>query len=699
MIRSPLGRLVIAGAAGLLAVGVLAAPASAATNGTIQGTFSTGAGTPVVAAAVHIFSTDFMTDLYVDTDAAGAFHAQVPPGDYHVSYSWDAAVQWSHQAFDEDSADTITVTAGQTTEVDDHKLPTGTVGGHLTAADGSPLASASVTLHHGYDALGWATTDENGDYSFGEALARDGYTVSFSTIGGPEQWVPGAVEQSKARTFAVAPGAAAAVDDTQVATGSLRGRLIGTDGYPEPRFPVNAVLDGTDVGISRSTVTDSDGNWHLDGLFPGNYRVSFSTQDNRRTQWAYGAGSAAAAKLFAVGAGAPVVVDDTWLDPARLVVKTVDATTGAPVSNFCVWLDTPNDASDCASGSQVLLDELPGGTFHLSVTPDSSGYYLQSPDIPVTLTSGQTTTVTVPLTLGGKVAFTAADHATGAPVAGTCGILKMIGNGGLGDGYGDCTDGTGKGVTYNPKAAGTYELFAVAPGGYGDQWVGDHGGTGDQQTAARIVVRPGTTVTAPAALLDPAGTITGVVTGSDGKPPAYGYVAFSAWDDSGPGWDTGLDANGRYTLGKLGPYSWPLLFGSDGDPRQWSGHTGNRFQAAGVPVTAGGTTTYDFSMSKGSTLKGKVTVPSAPTAAWRLRVVNAATGDFMGEFDSSAAGPHGAYAVPLLGGTSVKIGWAYFPAPSAPDVDGWYKGADSQDTATKVGIPAHGSKRVNLKLR
>jgi hypothetical protein len=698
MIRSPLGRLGMAGVAGLLAVGALAAPAAAAiTKGTIQGTFTTSSGAPV-RAGVYIASTDYSTQINLDTDGTGAYHAQVPPGDYHVSFTWDSATQWAYQAADEDSADTITVAAGQTVEVDDRKLPTGTVGGHLTAADGSPLASASVTLHHGYYQVGWASTDDDGDYAFGETLARDGYTVSFSTGGGAEQWVVGAIAQSTARTFTVTADAQTTVDDTQLATGSLQGRLVDTDGIPESGYQVNVTFNDQNTSISYTATTDSNGEWSVAEVFPGDYRVSFVTPDDQRTQWAYGAGSEADAKLITVTTGAPVVVDDTWLPPAQLVINPVDATTGAPVTNFCVWVDTANTASDCATGSQATLGNLPGGAFHLQVAPDSSGYYLTTKQIPVTLTPGETTTVTVPLTLGGKVAFSAADHTTGAPVEGTCGLLKVIGQGGLGDGYGDCTDATGTVVTDNAMAAGTYELFAIAPGSYGHQWVGKHGGTGDQEAAARIVVQPGKTVTAPAALLDPAGTVTGVVTGSDSKPVANGYVAFSAWGDAGPSWDTGTDQNGKYTLGKLGPYAWPLLFGGGIDPRQWSGNAADRFQATGVPVAAGGTTTYDTSLIKGSTLKGTVTIPSAPAADWRINIHNAATGDQMGVLDSSGAGPVSAYALQLTGGTPVKIGWSYSPGEPSPGVTGWYNGATGLDTATKVGIPAYGSKTLNLTL-
>jgi hypothetical protein len=698
MIRSPLGRLAMAGVAGLLAVGALAAPAAAAAKGTIQGTFTTNSGAPVQSASVYIVATDFSAQTSVVTDATGAFRAQMPAGDYHVSFAWDSAVQWAHQAADEDAADTITVTSGQTVEVDDQELPTGTIGGHLTAADGSPLVSASVTLHQGQDDKGSATTDENGDYSFGAAIARNGYTVSFTAADSDiKQWVAGKAEQGSAHAFAVTAGAQTTVNDTQLALGSLHGRLVDPDGNPKSGYEVDATLDDENDYVNQTATTDDNGEWTVPQVFPGNYRVSFIAPDFSRTQWAYGAGTEADAELITVPRGGQAVVDDTWLTPAQLVINAVDATTGAPVNNYCAFLYTGNDASGCTTGSQVTIDGLPAGTFPLDVTPDSSTYYLFSGRNTVTLTAGQTTTVTIPLTQGGKVAFTAADHATGAPVKDTCAVFRVIGHGGLGDGDGDCTNAAGKGVTGIPIAPGTYEMFAVAPGKYGHQWVGKLGGTGDQQAAARIVVKAGKTATAPAALLDPAGTVTGVITGSDGQPISEGDVAFSAWGDAGPGWDTSVGQNGGYTLGKLGPYAWPLLFGAGNDPRQWSGNVANRFQATGVPVTANGTTTYNISLVKGATLTGTVTVPSAPTSDWRLNMFNAATGDQMGVFDSSAAGPGASYSASLIGG-STKIAWHTFGGDSSTEADGWYDGATSMETATKVAIPAKGSKTLNLQL-
>src|SRR3954453_2407390 len=105
---------------------------------------------------------------------------------------------------------------------------------------------------------------------------------------------------------------------------------------------------------------------------------------------------------------------------------------------------------------------------------------------------------------------------------------------------------------------------------------------------------PGKTVPARAVLLDKAGTTPGVLPDAAGKPLAGMDVAWSAWGDAGPTWDTNTDSQGQYTIKNLGPYAWPLLFDGAGSPRQWSGHGGNRYQAETVSVLPTGTTTYNF---------------------------------------------------------------------------------------------------------
>lgn len=298
----------------------------------------------------------------------------------------------------------------------------------------------------------------------------------------------------------------------------------------------------------------------------------------------------------------------------------------------------------------------------------------------------------------GRVSATVVDRATGQPVAGACIALIVPGRGGLPDGCGNVTDERGRVLTY-PVAPGTYQAFVFPPEGYGYQWAGHIGGTGDQREAARIVVRAGRVAQAPPVRLDPAGTVGGVVSGPAGAPVPGANVAITAWGFGvGPGaGSVTADEQGRYELGGLGPYEWPLLVTpSAGLPRQWSGGAGNRFRAETVPVRAGETTTYDFGLVPGSTLRGEVAVPGAEAAEfWRITAVNAVTGDQMGVADSTGPGDP-AYEMPLAGPQPVKISWDVLIG--AEDRSGWWADAADITTATPVRVPASGSRTLDLTI-
>jgi 5-hydroxyisourate hydrolase-like protein (transthyretin family) len=800
MSRTPLARIALAALAAVLSAGTLAAPALAApaaaavTSGTIQGTYTTDAGAPVVGASVYVYTADdqdWVADTTTDDNGAftlpdvaagdvkvqfaasgieqwahrqldfdsatrltvvagqtltlderqlptgtiagqltelngdpaawvsiqaigqgerwstgfglagedGRYSLDVLPGDYKVSFSRDSAMQYAYGAIAADDATTFTVAAGKTVQVDDKLLATGTLGGHLTTAAGAPLAT-TVTLHRGDDWINSTSTDDNGDYRFTGVLPG-GYQVSFGADSA-EQWVPGTLRQSEARTFPVTAGRNTVVDDSLQAGGTVHGRLIDGDGNGLSGYSVSAILDDESTYIHYDGVTDEDGRWSLSDVFAGSYLVAFGNPDGTRYQYSHGKGTSADADRIPVGSGADVTVDETWLPAASLTVTLTDAKTGAALSDFCVYLDTPQGQRACAEGTRLTMTGLPGGTFSLSTDVGPGSFYIDRWDVKATVVAGQTTTLDVPMALGGKVSTTVTDRATGRPVPNACIDLRTLGTGGLGDGGGSaCGDDRGV-VTTPPVAQDSYEMFAYAPGGegpqvYGHQWVGRSGGTGDQREAARIAIQPGKLVAGPAVRLDPAGTIAGTVTGADGKPAGNSFVAYSAYDfGAGPTHGVGTDDQGRYTLSELGPYSWPLLIDS-GQLRQWSGGVGNRFQAKTVKVRSGKTTTYDPRMKAGATIKGKVTLADGvdPASGWRLTAYNAVTGDEIGLADSYGT-VGGAYEMRLPGDQQVKIGWyvngqRYFH-------QGWYDHASGLATAKKVSVPASGTKKLNLTI-
>jgi hypothetical protein len=191
--------------------------------------------------------------------------------------------------------------------------------------------------------------------------------------------------------------------------------------------------------------------------------------------------------------------------------------------------------------------------------------------------------------------------------------------------------------------------------------------------------------------LDPAGSVTGVVRDPAGRPVEHveaGVTAFAI--PRSELFPKGTDQDGRYTVGNLGPYAWPLLFTPIRDlPRQWSGATGNRFQAETVPVASGATTTYDTTLSAGAKVTGTVTVAPGDTA-WsggRLMARGVAAGDLLAVGDVPGAG--GAYELRVIGGGPVDLEW--YLADPATQLTGTYAG-------NPVPVPASGRRQLDLTI-
>jgi hypothetical protein len=656
--------------------------------GAVSGVVTGADGEPAAWVQVGVRDLANDSDAYGYTDESGRYRVSVWVGDHHLGFGPESAKQWAPRAAGEDGARTFAVAAGATVRVDERLLPTGTIRGRLTAVDGSALPGAEILLYAGERRIFAGATNEEGDYSF--AVLPGDYVVAFrGDPSGEEQYVPGAVDRAKAKVQTVAAGQTVVADDAVLGPASVSGRLVAADGRPQAGFEVFVM--STDDQYGYGATTGTDGRWRVDDVHPSDYRVSFTNPAGTRTQWAYGKNTADGAEVFIVDGGASVTVDDTWLTGATLIVKATDQVTGAPVGDFCVQVAAGGGFDQgCAAGGTAIVTDLSPGAATVDVLPGESTYFLRDEGNPVTLASGQAATVSVPLGTGGKVSFTASDSGAGTAVEETCFVLMALDGGGLPDDVGDCTTAQGR-VTGGAVAPGTYEAFAVAPGDYGHQWVGPGGGTGDQNSAARIVVEAARTVAAPAARLDRAGSITGVVTGADGAPIADADVSLTAWSfGAGAVHSVTTDDRGRYRIGKLGPYAWPLSFTAAGHPRQWSGNTGDRFQAARVPVTAGAAATHDQKLTGGAALTGRVTVPAGPPATgWRLTAVNAVTGDHMAEFDSYDQGTGGTFTMPVLGGQPVKIRWLATGEGNTIKT-GWY--------AHPIEVPDTGTKRVDVTL-
>ncbi|ASW53414.1 carboxypeptidase-like regulatory domain-containing protein [Plantactinospora sp. KBS50] len=220
--------------------------------------------------------------------------------------------------------------------------------------------------------------------------------------------------------------------------------------------------------------------------------------------------------------------------------------------------------------------------------------------------------------------------------------------------YGRCSDPDGTLLVENVEP-GRYQLFVYLPYDeqrYGQQWVGRYGGTGQRQRAAVIRVRSGATTAAPQIRLDPPGEITGTVTAAATGQPVRGvYVGLVPMvPDPKYTPDVAItEADGRYTVGRLGPYDWALQFSGPQIATQWSGGVGNSLLARTVRVRSGGSTTLDQPLRGATVVRGSVLVDElhnySPVIAF-----NAVTGDVAGvEYVGDT------YQLPVLPGQMIKL--------------------------------------------
>ncbi|MGV9210328.1 carboxypeptidase regulatory-like domain-containing protein [Micromonospora sp. RB23] len=623
MQQSPARRALLAGAVVAALVLSGATPAQAAATGAVSGRLTTSDGAPAAEVMVQVYpADDYESAGYTSTDADGNYTvANLPAGSYRVGYfPWLRPEQYHHQKSQMSDADPVTVTAGGTTTVDEQLFGTGTLSGRLVDAAGSPVPYVSINANE-VDTYGWAggSTDDDGRFAINALPGR--YRVSFNPIEGSyqTQYVPGKLDEEGASVFEVKLDAVTEVNETVLPVGGLTGRFTTATGAAL----ANAQVDITTVNSYGGawTQTDSNGRFNVEVL-QGSYKVAFSTDD--RQQYYRGKLTAEAADVVEIRGGQQTTIADSLLGTGSVTIAAVDSVTGAPVANFCA-------DSVCSNGSgTVTVSGLPQGQHDLFLyAPD--GHYFSRQLTGVRVKANSTTNLTVKLRPGAVIATTVVDRQTGAPLSDVCLDAFLPKQAALSDGYGECSDRNGR-IEVGPLTAGTYKLFAVPLGStYGRQWVGVDGGTGDERQAATVTATVGQVATGPQVRIDRAGTITGTVTDSAGKPiQGIDVSVLTAHPGVGVN-DATTNAAGVYTLRNLGPYAWPVVFADGHYANEWSGDKPSRFTATPVTVTAGAAARQNAQLDSGVTLTGTFRTPDGTdyTSGWVV-ARSADTGDIAG---------------------------------------------------------------------
>lgn len=689
MCRAALSGVVVAAVALSGSPPALAAPAGAATaTGTISGRLTTSAGAGAEGAWIGLYDDDdygFVGGTTTESDGSYAFGA-VTPGSYLIEFApQNGPNQFYRQKSDMWEADPVTVAEDANVTANDQLLPTGVLTGRLRTAAGDPVTDLYVRAYGDNGEWSGGLTDADGRYRLDARPGR--YVVSFQPIpdSSQDQYIPGKLDSEAAGRFEVRADAETVADDTVLPIGSLSGKF--TDQVGEP-------LSGVDVAVQTSDGhpaadggrTNANGVFQVPALLAGTYQVGFTIGE--QTQYFRGKLRARDADPVVVRGGESTRITDRQLATGSIRITAIDAVTGAPVANFCV-------ESVCGSGT-VTLPNLTKGPHDLYIyTKDNSYHHKDLTDVWVG--AGTTTERTVKLRPAAVITTTVVDRATGRPVADVCVAAFLPKQARLVDGYGYCSDRDGR-IRVGLLDTGEYRLF-VDPFGsrYGRQWVGPDGGTGDEREAAVVATTAGQTVAAPQIKLDRAGTVTGRVTdAATGEPIENAFVSVLTAHPGVGASDATTDADGRYTLERLGPYRWPVeTHAFDSVAPQWSGGAPSRYTATPVTVTAGASAAHDVTLAAGSEVTGTFTnADGVPFEGVYVIARTAETGDIAGV----ALMEDGQFTMRVTGPQRVYFTYNVTFQDEGEDYDGKYTvtNPDGTKTVPRFSVPANGTLTVGL---
>ncbi|GIH12076.1 MSCRAMM family protein [Rugosimonospora africana] len=554
-------------------------------TGTLVGTLTDHAGNPVPDATVWANDPGRALNATGFTDPDGHFSMNAMPGDYEIEFRpsqyptldlYDSGTQIPTK---------FTVTAGDTTTVDEQLPATGSISGHFSDEHGQPAANVTVNAYRNDGSGGFTTTDENGDYTFPYLYVGSGYLVSFQPQAGWEQYAYGATEQADATRFEVTEGGNTVVNDQALGTGSIAVSVKDSvTGQPIADFCASVGSSSAcSDGSGQATLTEVRGG--TQSLFVYDTANKYLPVYNQPVTVVAGQTTAVTVAL------APGAFIDTVVE---------DASTGAPVSGVCVaqYGGTSFVAVDgfgyCSdSQGKVRIGPIAAGSYRLyadthafQVSGDYGDQWVGANGGTGVMAQAAVTNVkagkevngpVIRLDPPGTVTGVVTDGGTGQPVAGATVTNSAIGSGSGSTYRSTETNATGH---YTLTGLGPYAWpLLVTPESLPYQWTG---GVANRTRAATVTVPAGATVTYNDTLSDGV-TVSGTVRHADGTPYSSGRITAYNVGTGDPIGVAQLGSDGTYHLPLIGSQNVKLYIESYTSTRDRGWYGGTDFASA-TPV-------------------------------------------------------------------------------------------------------------------
>ena len=303
--------------------------------------------------------------------------APLPPGDLFV-YFHDCTGpasyigEWYDGQPNSDTATAIPLAAGEKAPGTDAALSAGTtISGTVSDSGGSPLADIEVSVDDGVSNWDWTTTDDSGNYTSSPLPAGE-YRIHFRprSAHASEFWNDQPSWDAADTVTLDGSGPITGIDAQLAAAARIAGTVTDPGGNPIENACVSAGI-GDDSDYVEGDRTDSAGNYLLDHLPAGNYRVHFDDCGESGPfleQFWDSAGDFDGAESIELAAGETRTGIDAELARASSIAGRVTDGSGQPLEDVCVQATTSSSVGGMErtdSDGTYRIDMATGGSYRV----------------------------------------------------------------------------------------------------------------------------------------------------------------------------------------------------------------------------------------------------------------------------------------------------------------------------------------------
>ncbi len=609
------------------------------------------------------------------------------------------AGQWYNGKPLQNAANIVKVNADSVTAAINAVLTTtgGVIAGKVTSSDGIGIADAEVVA---YDSKGnyvsYTYTDQDGYYSL-DSLSTGSYSLNIIPTGQRSvylsQWYNNKNDQSSADVILVtSPGITSGINVVLATGGSISGTVTNSDGIGIANVNVG-LYDANHYG--GSSITDQNGNYLINALQTGNYKLYFGIYSYYLPKWYNNKNDEGSADIVSVIAPSSQIINTELATGASITgkVTNVDGTgiANVPINVLVGYTSVGGTTSD-QNGNYAIYG-LQTGNYTVTFMPFSGSGYLAPAAVNIAASAPDMTTLNMTLQAGGIIAGRVTD-ATGSGIAGVYvdvhnqtstseynGVVATVPTG---------LDGS---YTVNTLPTGNYRIYFDTHSitGYASQW---HNNKSIIDNADLVPVVAANTISGINAVLATLGFISGKVTNSDGQGIYNVYVG--ACNSNSSSCSASVTApDGSYTIKGLPTDSYSVYFNPDGSAYfgQWYNNKSSQSSADKVSVIVPNTTAgINAVLASPGVISGKV-VNAAGTGIANVNI--ALYGSTDNYIASAVTDQDGNYKASYLNG-NYKI--QVIPPTNSGYLSQWYNNKNDQSSADLVSVSTSNTTIVNPVL-